>query len=88
MTIFMLPAGKVQLRCRDLWNPIFALPFPGGYRSYITSLREETDVPEVMYSAVPEVMDRGIPVAAVQEEPPAPRTYFPETWLWDLVPVG
>ncbi|NXG03060.1 A2ML1 protein, partial [Sakesphorus luctuosus] len=23
-----------------------------------------------------------------QEEPPAPRTYFPETWLWDLVPVG
>ncbi|XP_049657466.1 alpha-2-macroglobulin-like protein 1 [Accipiter gentilis] len=60
----------------------------GGYRSYMTSLREETDVPEVMYSAVPEVMDRGIPVAAVQEEPPAPRTYFPETWLWDLVPVG
>ncbi|NXM69907.1 A2ML1 protein, partial [Serilophus lunatus] len=23
-----------------------------------------------------------------KEEPPAPRTYFPETWLWDLVPVG
>ncbi|NXP19114.1 A2ML1 protein, partial [Scytalopus superciliaris] len=23
-----------------------------------------------------------------QGEPPAPRTYFPETWLWDLVPVG
>lgn len=22
------------------------------------------------------------------EVPPAPRTYFPETWLWDLVPVG
>uniref|UniRef100_A0A8C3XEY3 A2ML1 protein n=1 Tax=Cyanoderma ruficeps TaxID=181631 RepID=A0A8C3XEY3_9PASS len=22
------------------------------------------------------------------DEPPAPRTYFPETWLWDLVPVG
>ncbi|CAN8201949.1 unnamed protein product [Coccothraustes coccothraustes] len=21
-------------------------------------------------------------------EPPPPRTYFPETWLWDLVPVG
>ncbi|NXS44327.1 A2ML1 protein, partial [Balaeniceps rex] len=25
---------------------------------------------------------------AVQEEPPAPRVYFPETWLWDLVPMG
>ncbi|NXP76962.1 A2ML1 protein, partial [Ramphastos sulfuratus] len=24
----------------------------------------------------------------VPKEPPAPRTYFPETWLWDLVPVG
>ncbi|XP_065603293.1 alpha-2-macroglobulin-like protein 1 [Cyrtonyx montezumae] len=23
-----------------------------------------------------------------EEEPPAPRTHFPETWLWDLVPVG
>ncbi|NXP42511.1 A2ML1 protein, partial [Leiothrix lutea] len=23
-----------------------------------------------------------------EDEPPAPRTYFPETWLWDLVPVG
>ncbi|NXX49767.1 A2ML1 protein, partial [Tricholaema leucomelas] len=25
---------------------------------------------------------------AVPQKPPAPRTYFPETWLWDLVPVG
>ncbi|XP_062451350.1 alpha-2-macroglobulin-like protein 1 [Rhea pennata] len=24
----------------------------------------------------------------IQEESPTPRTYFPETWLWDLVPVG
>ncbi|XP_029879166.1 alpha-2-macroglobulin-like protein 1 [Aquila chrysaetos chrysaetos] len=60
----------------------------GGFNSYVTSVREGTRVPQVMYSAVPEVMDRGIPVVAVQEEPPAPRTYFPETWLWDLVPVG
>lgn len=84
----MLPAGEVQLRCRDLWNPISGLLFPGGSRSYVTSVREETDLPQVMYSAVSEVMDLGIPVVAVQEEPPAPRTYFPETWLWDLVPVG
>ncbi|NWS36404.1 A2ML1 protein, partial [Polioptila caerulea] len=41
-------------------------------------------------------MDRGfvqlfsaaIPRFEGGEEPPAPRTYFPETWLWDLVPVG
>ncbi|NXG70155.1 A2ML1 protein, partial [Baryphthengus martii] len=29
-----------------------------------------------------------VPGPGSREEPPAPRTYFPETWLWDLVPVG
>ncbi|NXX58955.1 A2ML1 protein, partial [Scopus umbretta] len=71
-----------------LWTLIPALPFPGGFRSHITYLRKEITVPSLMNHAVPEVMDRGIPVVAVQEEPPAPRTYFPETWLWDLVPMG
>ncbi|XP_065712134.2 alpha-2-macroglobulin-like protein 1 [Patagioenas fasciata] len=42
--------------------------------------KETDDVPRVMHFSVPNI--------AVQEEPPAPRTYFPETWLWDLVPVG
>ncbi|NWS62564.1 A2ML1 protein, partial [Chunga burmeisteri] len=56
------------------YGPRGALDFPVSY------LRKE---PRVF-----EVMDYDIPVAAVQEEPPAPRTYFPETWLWDLVPVG
>ncbi|XP_059686166.1 alpha-2-macroglobulin-like protein 1 [Gavia stellata] len=60
----------------------------GGFDFYVTYLRKGIDDPNVMYHGVPEVMDGGIPVVAVQEEPPAPRTYFPETWLWDLVPVG
>ncbi|XP_039359982.1 alpha-2-macroglobulin-like protein 1 [Mauremys reevesii] len=30
---------------------------------------------------------RPVPEACTQEEP-APRPYFTETWLWDLVPVG
>ncbi|KAH1174279.1 hypothetical protein KIL84_002423, partial [Mauremys mutica] len=30
---------------------------------------------------------RPVPEPGTQEEP-APRPYFPETWLWDLVPVG
>ncbi|XP_054252397.1 alpha-2-macroglobulin-like protein 1 [Indicator indicator] len=38
--------------------------------------------------AAPEVRKNVIPDHAVPEEPPAARTYFPETWLWDLVPVG
>ncbi|XP_050768020.1 alpha-2-macroglobulin-like protein 1 [Gymnogyps californianus] len=61
----------------------------GGFDSYdVTYLREKTVFPEVMNRGVPEVMDRDSLAVAVQEEPPAPRTYFPETWLWDLVPVG
>ncbi|XP_053870695.1 alpha-2-macroglobulin-like protein 1 [Malaclemys terrapin pileata] len=30
---------------------------------------------------------RPMPEPSTQEEP-APRAYFPDTWLWDLVPVG
>ncbi|KAM6115011.1 alpha-2-macroglobulin-like protein 1 [Phoenicopterus ruber ruber] len=53
----------------------------GGFYSYdVSYLMKQTHVPEVM--------DRGTLAIAGQEEPPAPRTYFPETWLWDLVPVG
>ncbi|NXI98552.1 A2ML1 protein, partial [Psophia crepitans] len=59
----------------------------GGFDSRVTSLLKRVDVPVVSH-AVPEVMMRHASVVAVQEEPPAPRTYFPETWLWDLVPMG
>ncbi|XP_065278920.1 alpha-2-macroglobulin-like protein 1 [Emys orbicularis] len=40
-------------------------------------------------SAAGTPVNNGLPVpeACTQEEP-APRPYFPETWLWDLVPVG
>ncbi|NXW56592.1 A2ML1 protein, partial [Eurystomus gularis] len=41
-----------------------------------------------MLTDIPRVSAPLRPVNTVQEEPPAPRTYFPETWLWDLVPVG
>ncbi|NXR45015.1 A2ML1 protein, partial [Hippolais icterina] len=59
--------------------PIVGLPGPGGFR-YV-----------LLKSSVPEVPSLFSPANAViedRDEPPAPRTYFPETWLWDLVPVG
>ncbi|NWQ90632.1 A2ML1 protein, partial [Burhinus bistriatus] len=68
-----------EKRYRDLWTLISALPLPGGFEPQIYYLRKEIGS---------KVMDGGMPVVSVQEEPPAPRTYFPETWLWDLVPVG
>lgn len=73
---------------------ISALPFPGGFDSRITYRLKESSVPEAVNHGAPEVMHGRSPVMAVQEEPPvqeespSPRTYFPETWLWDLVPVG
>ncbi|NXO52697.1 A2ML1 protein, partial [Aramus guarauna] len=61
---------------------------PGGFGSNgVTFLKKEIDTPSINY-AITAVMERGIPVVTAQEEPPAPRTYFPETWLWDLVPMG
>ncbi|NXJ35941.1 A2ML1 protein, partial [Ciconia maguari] len=83
--------AKTSDVCKERFSlPVVAgsLSPRGGLDSFVTYLRKETDVPEVMNPGVPEVMSRHIPVVDVQEEPPAPRTYFPETWLWDLVPVG
>ncbi|XP_040473498.1 alpha-2-macroglobulin-like protein 1 [Falco naumanni] len=48
----------------------------------------DLDIRVTSFRTTPEVMYFSTPVNSVQEEPPAPRTYFPETWLWDLVPVG
>ncbi|NXO30755.1 A2ML1 protein, partial [Cisticola juncidis] len=48
-----------------------------------SNLPESGAVPET-----PVLFSPGIPVSEGREEPPAPRTYFPETWLWDLIPVG
>ncbi|XP_065278904.1 alpha-2-macroglobulin-like protein 1 [Emys orbicularis] len=38
-------------------------------------------------AATPVSNAQPVPEPSTQEEP-APRAYFPETWLWDLVPVG
>ncbi|XP_010132818.1 PREDICTED: alpha-2-macroglobulin-like protein 1, partial [Buceros rhinoceros silvestris] len=67
-------------KTRDDCKEVFGLPGPRGglkFRSY-----------SWISSAVPEGLRYPTPVIADQEEPPAPRMYFPETWLWDLVPVG
>ncbi|NXY78530.1 A2ML1 protein, partial [Glareola pratincola] len=74
---------KAQLRCRDLWILISALPFPVAFHSQNFYLLKESDAGGVLGTG-----RAGVTAVPVQEEPPAPRTYFPETWLWDLVPVG
>ncbi|NXN39686.1 A2ML1 protein, partial [Rhinoptilus africanus] len=72
----------------DVCKKTFGMPGMVGLQGHRVAfhsqdfyLRKETDAGEVIGRA-------GIPIVPVQEEPPAPRTYFPDTWLWDLVPVG
>ncbi|NXR70243.1 A2ML1 protein, partial [Rhadina sibilatrix] len=72
--------------------PIVGFPGPGGeitYRSpvlnsFIPEVGFSPDIPTTL--VIPDILD--IPDTEDRDEPPAPRTYFPETWLWDLVPVG
>ncbi|XP_050841508.1 alpha-2-macroglobulin-like protein 1 isoform X2 [Serinus canaria] len=63
--------------------PVVGMPGPGGVMIQ-TRMGVGSNIP-------PEVMtlfSSANPGTEDGEEPPAPRTYFPETWLWDLVPVG
>ncbi|NXG51438.1 A2ML1 protein, partial [Psilopogon haemacephalus] len=56
------------------------LPGPAGDRFRFTDVNLQGPVPEWSQNLI---LGHSVP-----KEPPAPRTYFPETWLWDLVPVG
>ncbi|XP_015506829.1 alpha-2-macroglobulin-like protein 1 [Parus major] len=57
--------------------PIVGMAGPGGVA--VAARFELGDL--VLFSS-------GIPNIEDGEKAAAPRTYFPETWLWDLVPVG
>ncbi|NWY36389.1 A2ML1 protein, partial [Sylvia atricapilla] len=64
--------------------PLFGLAGPVAnvhYRSFVQS-----NVVPLVGAFSPDIA--GIPDIEDKDEPPAPRIYFPETWLWDLVPVG
>ncbi|NXR40919.1 A2ML1 protein, partial [Zosterops hypoxanthus] len=55
---------------------------PGGQRDYVL-LSSSVTVERASSPVIPDIPD-----TEEVDEPPAPRTYFPEAWLWDLVPVG
>ncbi|NXN78808.1 A2ML1 protein, partial [Bombycilla garrulus] len=66
--------AKTREDCPPLWETLLVGSAGGAEPHYIPE-----DV--TLYS-------QAIPGIEGWEEPPAPRMYFPETWLWDLVPVG
>ncbi|NWT94212.1 A2ML1 protein, partial [Urocynchramus pylzowi] len=63
--------------------PIVGMSGPGG-ELMRARFSVESNIPPNVITVHSSVM----PGIKDGEQPPAPRTYFPETWLWDLVPVG
>ncbi|XP_014740296.1 PREDICTED: alpha-2-macroglobulin-like protein 1 [Sturnus vulgaris] len=87
--LFQLAALKLftNANTKEDCQPMFysrlvGLAGPAGAVAQPNYVRESSIIPELA-----EVSNKAFPVEG-GEEPPAPRTYFPETWLWDLVPVG
>uniref|UniRef100_A0A803Y3U2 Alpha-2-macroglobulin like 1 n=1 Tax=Meleagris gallopavo TaxID=9103 RepID=A0A803Y3U2_MELGA len=82
----LLTNAKTRDDCKEYYKPLyFARGVPGRAKSngiedmYMPMVESRVGIP-----AVP-----SLPYApSKEEEPPAPRVHFPETWLWDLVPVG
>ncbi|XP_068852578.1 alpha-2-macroglobulin-like protein 1 [Aphelocoma coerulescens] len=62
---------------------MFRIPVLRGEELLPRFTMESEPIPVLMSMPI-----TGIHIIQDREEPPAPRTYFPETWLWDLVPVG
>ncbi|XP_042688696.1 alpha-2-macroglobulin-like protein 1 [Centrocercus urophasianus] len=82
----LLTNAKTRDDCKGYYTPqYFTLGVPGNARP---DVRRGMDMPMVE-SRIGIPMLASVPHAASnEEEPPAPRVHFPETWLWDLVPVG
>ncbi|KAL2295136.1 LOW QUALITY PROTEIN: hypothetical protein Nmel_018289 [Mimus melanotis] len=69
--------------CRPMFKfPIVGMAGPGGAMAQPSLVRKSNIIPGLVG-----LSSQALPVEG-GEEPPAPRMYFPDTWLWDLVPVG
>ncbi|NXE99140.1 A2ML1 protein, partial [Menura novaehollandiae] len=79
--------AKIREVCRPARLPVVGMPGPTGDRGMMLYYGERVvgnvNVPVLARMPIPPP-----PPTEDREEPPAPRTYFPETWLWNLVPVG
>ncbi|NXI25590.1 A2ML1 protein, partial [Sterrhoptilus dennistouni] len=80
--------AKTRGDCLPPRIPIVGAPGPGGEHSpYAERSKDLGASPDCSEKASSPVIP-DIPDTEEVDEPPAPRMYFPETWLWDLVPVG
>ncbi|NXO70635.1 A2ML1 protein, partial [Phainopepla nitens] len=80
--------AKTREECPPrLETRLIAMARPGGEHSPCTEKSEELVANNIVTGDV-RLYSQATPGLNGGEKPPAPRTYFPETWLWDLVPVG
>ncbi|NXI85306.1 A2ML1 protein, partial [Rhipidura dahli] len=78
----LFTSAKTREECRPMFI-MLGMPGPGGEVA-MRGVMPESEI----FSVVMNAPSPAVQVIQDGEEPPAPRTYFPETWLWDLVPVG
>ncbi|NXN94642.1 A2ML1 protein, partial [Rhinopomastus cyanomelas] len=74
--------AKTSDNCRSVTSSYHEMGGPRGVRGDIRRNNQ------LVLLRGPPPMETQITDFDIQEEPSAPRTYFPETWLWDLIPVG
>ncbi|NXO19391.1 A2ML1 protein, partial [Oriolus oriolus] len=79
----LFTSARTREDCQHTWIPMFSRITTRGEVTLDSLMVGSANVPVLL-----SVPSTDIRVGEDQEEPPAPRTYFPETWLWDLVPVG
>ncbi|XP_016159843.1 PREDICTED: LOW QUALITY PROTEIN: alpha-2-macroglobulin-like protein 1 [Ficedula albicollis] len=78
--------AKTREDCAPMFrseHPIVGMAGPGGAVAQPNYVLKSNIIPRLVGAS-----NRDFPAIEGREEPPAPRVYFPETWLWDLVPVG
>ncbi|NXC40583.1 A2ML1 protein, partial [Penelope pileata] len=84
----LLTNTKTRDVCKERFHrpelQYFNLGSPGRHRAVALDvpMARQEDRTEVT------VLTSSASVPVREEEPAAPRAHFPETWLWDLVPVG
>ncbi|XP_021233538.1 alpha-2-macroglobulin-like protein 1 [Numida meleagris] len=86
----LLTNAKTKDVCKErFYRPEMHIMTGLGGESRSTAInRERTMIPMLSSRIEIPLLGSASPAPSKEEEPPAPRTHFPETWLWDLVPVG
>ncbi|XP_015741014.1 alpha-2-macroglobulin-like protein 1 [Coturnix japonica] len=85
----LLTNAKTMHDCEEFYRPYMHVMMgtPGRVAARVTEDMVDMRMLENRVQTMP-VLAAAPAAPSNEEETVAPRTHFPETWLWDLVPVG